>query len=319
MNKNGFTAYLEGKGLAQRTQKEYLSSTELFFNWLGTCTGKEDLQVTKPDVLRYLEYLKNKGLQNISRRNKLTALNHYFTFLYQNELITANPCLLLKIRGTNKKTLYKIYTPEELDVIFDNYYQLFVRGYDDSGKAWREHSKIMSKIARERNAMILSILINQGITTREIKNIETGDLDLIKATIKIRGGKRLNDRILPIKASQIGLFMLYLQNIRPQLLKYQTNETDKLLLSLPSMKYETTDYDIGRGIFELLTTQIKSIDKQFINFQHVRASVIAFWIKTQGLRKAQHMAGHRKIHTTERYVNNNFEDLANDINKLHPF
>ena len=314
MNKNEFTEYLEGKGLAPRTQKEYLSSAELFFAW----AKKEDLQVTKPDVLRYLEYLKNKGLQNISRRNQLIALNHYFSFLYQSEQITANPCLLLKIRGANKKTLFKIYTPEELDVLFDNYYQLFVRGYDYSHQKQEKQIQYL-KLNRERNAVILSVLANQGIITREIKGIEMGDLDLTKATIKIRGEKRLNDRTLPLKASQMGLLINYLQNIRPQLTEYQTKESEKLFLPLPAKKYETTDYDIGRGVIGSLTTQIKSIDKQFINFQHVRASVIAYWIKTQGLRKAQHFAGHRNISTTERYLANNLDDLTDDINKLHPF
>jgi len=214
--------------------------------------------------------------------------------------------------------LHRIYTPEELDRLFDTYYQLFVRGYDYSCHL---HEGIRQYVAlsRERNALILSVLINQGITTREVKNIETGNLDLMKATLKIQGGKRLNDRTLPLKASQMGLFINYLQNTRPQLFKYQEKETDKLFLPLPASIYDTADDDIKRGVFAFFTTQIKSIDRQFINFQQIRASMITFWIKTHGLRKAQYMAGHRAIHTTERYVNNNLEDLTNDINKLHPF
>ena len=315
MNNEGFTAYLEGKGLATATQKEYISNTKLFFAW----AKKEDVQVTKPDVLRYLEHLKNNGIQNVTRRNHLIALNHYFSFLYQTEQIPANPCLLLKIRGTNKKKLHKIYTPEELEQIFDSYYQLFVRGYDDSHHR-HEGQKQYSALYRGRNALIVSILFNQGTTTKEIEKIEMGDFDLIKATLKIRGGKRLKDRILPLKANQIGLCMQYLQKIRPQLTEYQTKESEKLFLPLPAISYrKAADNDMTRGIFTSLAAQIKTIDKQFFNFQQVRASVITFWIKTQGLRKAQHMAGHSAINTTEKYVSNDLEDLTNDINKLHPF
>ena len=72
-------------------------------------------------------------------------------------------------------------------------------------------------------------------------------------------------------------------------------------------------------LYELLAKQIRQIDKQFINFTQIRASVITSWLKTQGLRKAQYMAGHRNISTTETYLPNNYEDLANDINRLHPF
>ena len=314
MKNKEFTAYLENRGLAKITQEEYISNIGRFFSKVR----KEDIQVTKPDILKYLEHLKNKGLQNITRSNHLIALNHYFTFLYQSGQITSNPCLLLKIRGKNKKKLHKVYTAEELDQLFDNYYTLFVRNYDDS-KHRHEGQRQYSVLYRERNALITSILFNQGTGTAEIEKIETGDIDLIKATIKIRGGKRLKERILPLKATQIGLCLNYLQNIRPQLLEYQIKESEKLFLPLPAISYKKTDNDMNRNVFIPLTAQIKSIDRQFINFTQIRASIITFWIKTQGLRKAQYLAGHSAITTTEKYVSNDLENLIEDINKLHPF
>ena len=308
------TKYFEEKGLAKITQEEYISNIGRFFNKVK----KEDIQVTKPDILKYLEYLKNKGLQNITRSNHLIALNHYFTFLYQSGQIISNPCLLLKIRGKSKKKLHKIYTPEELDQLFDNYYQIFVRNYDDS-RHRHEGQRQYSVLYRGRNALITSILFNQGTGAAEIEKIETGDIDLIKATIKIRGGKRLKERVLPLKATQIGLCMHYLENIRPQLLEYQTKESEKLFLSLPAISYRKTDNDMTGGVFNPLALQIKTIDRQFINFTQIRSSVITFWIKTQGLRKAQYLAGHSAITTTEKYVSNDLEGLTDDINKLHPF
>ena len=315
MDKKGFIKYIEGKGLAKATQKQYLLVLQTFFNQVK----KEDIQVTKPDILKHLEYLKKrKGLQNVTRQHHLIALNHYFTFLYQDEQITANPCLFLKIRGTRKRQLYKIYTPEELDTLFDGYYQLFVRGYDDS-HCRHEGQKHYSALYRGRNALIVSILFNQGIITTEIERIQLNDIDLVKAQINIRGGLRCKDRTLPLKATQIGFFMHYLQNIRPQLLEYQTKDSEKLFLPLPAISYKTTDNDMNRGIFKPLAEQIKTINKQFINFQQVRASVITFWVKSLGLRKAQHFAGHRYITATEKYQINNLDGLINDINKLNPF
>jgi site-specific recombinase XerD len=264
-----------------------------------------------------LEYLKNKkGQQNITRRNYLLAINHYFTFLYKNEQITQNPCFLLKIRGTNKKKLHKIYTPEELDVLFDNFYQIFVRNYDDSHIPQNQQKQ--AALCRERNAVILSILINQGVVTSEIEKIETGDIDFIKATLKIRG-KKQRTRILPLKSTQIGLLMNYVQNIRPQLIEYQTIESNKLFLPLPASGKKNTSNDLLGYDLKPLKQKIKTIDKQFINFQQIRASIITFWLKTQGLRKAQYLAGHSAITSTEAYLPNNLDDLTDDINKLHPF
>jgi site-specific recombinase XerD len=315
MDKKGFITCLEGRGLAPKTITGQVKYVEHFFEK----TKKEDIQITKPDILKYLEYLKKRmGLQNVTRRNRLIALNHYFTHLYQSEQISVNPCLLLKIRGTYKKKLHKIYTPEELETLFDNYYQLFVRNYDDS-RHRHEAQRHYSRLYRERNALIVSILFNQGVITSEIERIQLNDIDLIKATIKIKGAARGNDRTLPLKATQIGLFINYVQNIRPQLTEYQAKESEKLFLPLPAVNYKKTENDMTRNVFTPLAAQMKSIDKQFIDFTQIRASVITFWIKTQGLRKAQHLAGHRNINTTEKYVANNLENLIEDINKLHPF
>ncbi|MDR3327715.1 MAG: phage integrase N-terminal SAM-like domain-containing protein [Prevotellaceae bacterium] len=315
MNKKNFINYLEGKGLAPLTQKQYFLVVSVFFKWAKTPAE----QVTKPDILRYLEYIKKRrGLQNVTRQNHLIALNHYFTHLCKEGETDKNPCNFLKIRGTNKKRLHKIYTPEELETLFDNYYQLFVRSYDDS-RHRHEAQRHYSRLYRERNALIISILFNQGITTTEIERIELADIDLTKASIKIKGGKRLNDRVLPLKATQIGLFIAYLQNTRPQLAEYQTKESEKLFLGLTAICNKTTEKDMNRGVFKPLAEQVKSIDKQFNNFQQIRASIIIFWVKSYGLRKAQHLAGHRFISATEKYQINNLDGLTDDINKLHPF
>ena len=314
MNKTGFINYLEAKNLAVTSIDCYVELVNRFFSH----TKKEDIQVTKPDILNYLKYLKNsRKQQNITRRNSLIALNHYFTYLYENEQIIINPCLFIKIRGTRRKMLYKIYSSEELDQLFDAYYQLFVRSFDDSYMP--KNNRERSALSKERNALIVSILVYQGAVTSEINEIQLDDLDLIKATLKIRGSKRHNERVLPLKATQIGLFINYLQNIRPQLFEYHTKESDKLFLALPEFSKKSTNNDSLMDIFKRLSKQLKSIDKQFLNFKQLRASVITFWLKTQGLRKTQYLAGHKWISSTEEYLPNNLDDLTDDINKLHPF
>jgi integrase/recombinase XerD len=191
-----------------------------------------------------------------------------------------------------------------------------VRNYDYSKVPKRNLER--SVLSKERNALIVSILIYQGIVTGEIEKIQLADLDLIKATIKIRGSRRHNERILPLKATQIGLFMHYLQNVRPQILEYHTKESNNLFLTLPEFSKKSTDKD-NLDIFKRLSKQLQRTDKQFFNFKQVRASVITFWLKTQGLRKTQYLAGHKWISSTEDYLPNNLDDLTDDINKMHPF
>lgn len=307
MDKIGFRDYLEGKDFAQSTISKSVKYVEQFF----AKVKKEDIQVTKPDILKFLEYLKNKReAGNAYRRHYLDALNHYFTFLYQSGHIAQNPCLLLKIRGTKRKTLYNTYTSDELDLLFDNYYQSFVRGYDNSHIPQNMQAK--TALSNSRNVLLLSVLVYQGATTREIEKLLISDIDLIKATIRIQGGQHSNERVLPLKATQVGLFMHYLQTLRPQLSDYLTsinadtdthtnnndNDTEKLFLSLLNGSRRKTSGSLD-NIFTNLSKQLKTIDKRFQNFKQVRASVIALWIRTHGLRKAQYMAGHRYISSTE--------------------
>ena len=315
MDSKGFTRYLEGKNFSVNSINSYMAQLEGFFKWID----KEDIQVTKPDVLKYLEHLKNsRKIQNITRQKYLAVINHYFTFLCQSEQASNNPCALLKIRGTKQKQLHKIYTPEELDTLFDNYYLLLVRNYENNQPRY-EQLRQNSILQRERNAVILSILVNQGTTTGEINKIELHDIDLIKATLTIQGGRKGNKRVIPLKATQIGLFMNYLQNIRPKLQEYHSSETNKFFLSLPAVGKKTTAKNELMSVFKPLTKQVKSIDRQFLNFNQVRASLITHWLKTQGLRKAQYLAGHRHIFCTQQYAINNLDELINDISKSHPY
>ncbi len=310
----GFTSYLQSKDLAQSSIIHYTMYAQQFMQWIK----KEETEIKKADVLNHLEYLKKrKNQQNITRRNHLIAINHYFTYLYQNEAVAVNPCLFLKIRGANKKTLYKTFTAEQLQQLNDNYYHNYIKSYNDQHIPQNQRTR--TALSNQRNAPILGLLLYQGTTTKELDTVLIQDLDLQKATIKIQGGKKSNDRTLPLKAEQIGQLMHYLQEIRPQLMAYHENASEKLFLPLPMYSKKTTDSDNLMHVFKPLTKHIKSIEPSFVNFKQIRASVITIWLKMHGLRKAQYLAGHRYISSTESYKPNNLEGLTSDITALHPF
>jgi site-specific recombinase XerD len=317
--KQQYTAYLQSKNLAPATINCYIHNLSLFLTWID----KEETQVTKPDVLKYLEYLNTKRQQqNITRRNALIAINHYFTFLLTTSHITSNPAALIKIRGTKKKQLYKTYSPEALDQIFDTYYLLFIKNYSDTHIP--KNQRKQAYLSRQRNTALLSLLIYQGLKTSEFDNLFLNDIDFIKATIKINGGaKKGSERTLPLKASQIGLLLNYTQNIREQFFAYckdaSTGSADKLFFALPASGKKTNHSHSLKHAFKPLAKQVKSLDKSFIDFRQVRASVITTWLKTEGLRKTQYMAGHRKINSTEEYLPNEIEGLTEDITKFNPF
>lgn len=321
MNTDNFISYLQSKNHAESTQNAYLKNLNLFLKWLTSSgsaqANKDEANTTKKDVLKYLEHLQtNKAQNNITRRNSLIAINHYFNYLLQAEQISTNPAALIKIRGTKKRSLYRIYTPEELEQLFDNYNQLFVTNYDNSHIPKNQRQN--SFLCRNRNAVILGFLIYQGLKTSEINRMLLEDIDLTKATVKINGSKKSSPRTLPLKATQIGHLIHYLNEIRPQFFDYCT-QTEKLFLALPASGKKSTDSQNLMYVFKPLSKQVKTIDRHFLNFQQVRASIITAWLKTEGLRKAQHLAGHRNINSTEEYLPNQIEGLTEDISKFNPF
>jgi site-specific recombinase XerD len=305
---NDFIKYLESKDHSKSTQQAYCKYVELFLAWYK----KDPISCTKKDILNYLAYLKkNTNQQNITRRNSCTALNHYFTALLQEGIIYTNPVAFIKIRGTSKKQLYKIYTPDELTQLADNFYSVFISGFDDSYMKYPTKKK-RSFLSRHRNYAMLTFLLYQGLPTNELPLISINNIDLNKATVKII--KRSRERTLPLNASQIGFLVNYINNIRPLFLDF-CGQTDKLFFSLSAFQYEKTFIKP----LKKLTQQVKSIDSNFVNFSQTRTSVITHWIQTEGLRKAQYLAGHKNITTTESYLPNDLNSLINEIQKFNPF
>ena len=69
----------------------------------------------------------------------------------------------------------------------------------------------------------------------------------------------------------------------------------------------------------LLTEELKGINAQIKNAQHIRASVILHWLRQHNKRQVQYMAGHKYIDSTEKYVVQELETLTNQLTKHHPF
>lgn len=306
---NEFIKYMEGKNHAPRTQEAYIKLVEKFLQWYKL----EPINCTKKDILDYLACLKkHTRQQNSSRRSSITALNHYFTALLQANLTNNNPVYLIKMRGANKKHLYKIYTPEELTQLADNFYTIYISGFDDSYMKFPT-KKEKSFLSRNRNYTMLTFLLFQGLATTELTQININDIDMQKARLTLNNGKTV--RNLPIQASQMGALINYINSIRPQFLEFCGIETDRLFFSMSAEQYDKTFWKPLKKLIK----QVKSIDKQFVNFQQIRASVITHWIQTEGLRKAQYLAGHRSIKATENYLPNDLNELINDIQKFNPF
>ncbi len=308
-----FTQYLQKCGFCHQTQKDTLRLVNHFFNHCP----KEALNVSKKDVLNYLEHQRKQGKQSATINIYLRQLRYYFDFLYQQEQISTNPCKLIKIRGVKRRRLHKVFTAEELTQLADDYHTIFIRNYDD--KHVPQNLKQYIKRSRQRNYCMLTFLAYQGLHSNEVSKITLADIDLIKATVNIAGSPRTNHRKLKLKAEQIGALMHYTQNIRPKLLEHYTHETNLLFLHAAKPNCSIKSNKPYGNVFNRLKEQLKTINPNFNSLMQLRASVITHHIQTHGLRKAQYIAGHRYVSSTENYLPNDISKLTSDIEKYNPF
>ena len=67
-----------------------------------------------------------------------------------------------------------------------------------------------------------------------------------------------------------------------------------------------------------LLEQTTKLEPKVKTLQQLRASVITHSIKTLNLREAQHRAVHRYVSSTEAYLINDLEGLAEVVARFHP-
>ena len=316
---NTFIKYLQSHGKSKSTVIHYNSYALDFISWLDK-DGTEIENSTAKEVLSYLNHLQKpvrlggRGQENKTRNIRLNVIKQFFNWQIEQGQRVDNPIAHLKIRGSKRQKLYPILSKQELEQIYNSY----EIPKEEDPRANRNWFKTY-RLSKARNKAILSLMINQGLTTPEVERITLNDLKLKEGNIYITGSRKSNERTLELKSSQIIELMEYQYNTRAELMEYQENKTNLLFLAVPTAGKEKATGNGNLQIWKGLTKEIKSQYKTFINFKQVRTSVITHWLKQYNLREVQYMAGHRYVSSTEAYFANQMEDLQSDIDKFHPF
>lgn len=308
---SSFKEYLQTHGKSKSTVTHYNSYALDFISYLDK-DGTEVEQATAKEVLSYLNHLQKRGQENKTRNIRLNVIKQFFNWQIEQGNRADNPIAHLKIRGTKSQKLYPVLSKQELEQVYANY-EIPTEEDPRANRNWF----IKYSLSKARNKAILSLLINQGLTTPEIEKLVLNDLKLKEGNIYIAGSRKSNERVLELKSSQIMELMEYQYATRTELLKYQPKETNRLFLPVPTAGQQKANESLQ--IWKGLTKEIKAQQKAFINFKQVRTSVITHWLRQYNLRQVQYMAGHRYISSTESYLVNQTEDLQSDIDKFHPF
>ena len=286
-----FEAFLQQKDMIPKTIARHETEVNKYVGWLKTLKGKDPEQATKKDLLDYLKHVKeSRNLCNATQSRILNTLKHFYAFLAKQYGIN-DITHFIKIRGTERRHLTPILTPDELDLLCDAYYY-HIQQYRPNAKELYYYPD--QETLLRGYYIALTLMAYQALQLREIENLTPDSFDLRKATVTIQAGRTGAERTLSLEASQIGVLIQHFANgEEPPLIPNRTH-------------------------FNKLSRSLKTLFPKFKNFTQIRTSKITHWLKLYGLRKAQYMAGHKNIGNTEKYIAGDFESLQNDLDNFHP-
>lgn len=309
---NKFKEWLIIKGYTSATIATIIKATEYFIAWSEKENITDISETSHNDIIAYIQQYNIKGTGKKTIANYIMHLKKYFDLLISEGEITDNPCSNIKIKGIQRKVLHEILSMEELENLYNSYTTEISLQKSETLKS--PPPQQLQNLARQRNKIIIGLLVYQAVRSEEIIKLQTSDVKLREGKIFIAGTKRSNDRTLKLESHQVFDLLDYINDTRKQILYHRniTELTQQLFLQLGEGKNKT-------NMLAMLLTHLKKMNSKVKSIDQIRASVIVHWLKLYNLRKVQIMAGHRYISSTESYKANNLDDLKEDIKNFHPF
>ena len=247
---------------------------------------------TYSDIMDYIGKLREQYKNPQSVRTILYSLKKYYSFLVYVKERKDHPCKFINLKDKQNRNiqLQDLFTTDELEQLLE-----------------RKERYINLKT---KNQVVLSLLIYQGLTTGELTRIELKDLDLEKAEIYIKSSSKLNSRTLKLKSKQILIFHKYITEVRPKIIKRESN-----ILIINKLGNPET----GEQISYLVSTFKHLFSDRNLNPKTIRQSVITNLLKAgNDLRIIQVFSGHKYPSATEKYKQTNVEELKKEVQKYHP-
>jgi integrase/recombinase XerD len=290
-NEQQFDYYLYGKRLSEASRKSIIKQVNAFEAWMEEQSIPDITEVGYNDIMAYVKHCNNSGNAQKTIALKLIFLNHYFTWLVKEGEIKENPVSNIRIKGIQRKHLHHYLKKEELDTIFHE--------FNSTGTAGM------------RNKVIFGLVVYQALRMEELTNLTLKSLQLKEGKIRVEAGRKSNARTMTLEAHQVIDLLQYITEARKELLEQTGKITDLLFTS-------SGTGDKLNNTLQYILAQIKKQNKEVKDWKQLRASVISYWIAVYGLRKAQYLAGHRYISSTEEYQQQDLDELQGDIDKFHP-
>ncbi len=244
------------------------------------------------DIVKWAEGLIDRYPVVATRIRKLSAIKQYYYYLVFTGKRCDHPCNHLSIKRKRCPIqTQNLFTPDELSLLHNrpNRY----------------------KHLDCRNTVVISLLINQGITSRELTELNTTDVDIDSARITIKGSRTIAGRQLQLTDEQVTMLETYLEQVRPKLIK---SNTRRLILGKQGLPISVD------GINSIIETCKPLFPHKTLNPETIRMSVIANWLnlKKFPVEEVLDLSGLKWASSAMAYKSLNIDYGRELLNRLHP-
>ena len=168
-----FRAYLQRRNYAAHTLDSYTLDLQVFFADVDTPLTR----ISFREVERFLETQRQQGLAPPTINRRLYALNHFFDFLIEHQLVRANPVKpshLLR-RG---RTLPRALSKEQLEQLF-------------------------AQIQHPLDRALLLLMLRCGLRVSEVAQLTVRHIDWSQHALLVEQGKGRKDRRVYLSADAV--------------------------------------------------------------------------------------------------------------------
>lgn len=272
------------KKLSINTLESYKCDLKYYLDYFK---NKSIKKISKKDITKFIESLKDKDLNEKTINHiigTVKSFHGYFSLYHDIPNITENI-----IRLKTKKTLPKVLTIEEVELILD----------------------IDLKTPFDyRNKAMLELMYSSGLRVSELLNLTVNDIDFENDLVKVFG-KGSKERIIPIGDYALKALSKYICEYRNALIKIPT---DILFLNNHGKKMSRS------GFFKIINKiAVEKNIKKEISPHILRHSFATHMLECGAdLRSIQELLGHENMSTTSIYTHVRSDLLRKEYDEYHP-
>ncbi len=288
---NPFIAYLRLEiGLAAPTAKAYSTDLEFFFSFLEDRGHSTPADVTRDDILDFLENEQRAGMEPTTIARRLVSIKVFFRYLVTERVIASD---ITEVMESPRlwKTLPDFLTIAEVNALL---------------AAFSEKDPLSI-----RNKAIMELLYASGLRASEIIALRLDGVNFREGFLRVIG-KRNKERIVPFGTEAENAMRDYLDNSRPKL--------DKSGVGIAFFLSDNGLPLTRERIWMLVKLAVQQAGIEKNVHPHTLRHSFATHLLANGadLRVIQEMLGHASITTTQIYTHTDFSRIAEAHHRFHP-